>query len=123
MAPTRRYALFVLASALAVFCAVLPAASRAFSSDEEMKVGSTVMLNDIAPGRYYIVFNPDDIRHNGGSCASVIGAELLDTGNGLEKYGTCFVNDKGVFAVIEASENIGGSYSDIVASGVVLDMK
>src|SRR3989338_4875804 len=103
---TKSQKTFVLGSVFSALFVILAVVLSDFSFAGAASLGDKISLDNVAADHYYIVFNPDDIKQNGGFCASIAGAELLETGNGLEQYGTCFVNDKGVFEVLEVSDNL-----------------
>lgn len=70
-------------------------------------------LDIVQPEYFYFVFNPDDIKNNGGWCAGISGVELIEFSNDLRKYGTCFKNDPGIFEIVEMLDFAGGTYSDL----------
>jgi len=63
--------------------------------------------------RYYYIFNPDDIAADGWYCAMIRGQDLMELNDDLRAYGTCFVNDLGVFEIVVLSDYTDGNYSTI----------
>ena len=45
-------------------------------------------------------------------CASISGEELLEKNN-LKDYGTCFINDPGIFTIVEIQEPFSSSYEEL----------
>jgi hypothetical protein len=78
-----------------------------------INVGDPVYIENIDPEKFYAVFLPFKEPTNGEACASMSGEELTENNN-LSDYGTCFVNDAGIFTIIEISEPFSSSYEDLV---------
>ncbi len=78
---------------------------------EVVDVGAPVYLDNVNPNHYFAVFLPKDYPANGDPCAAMSGEELI-VDNNLQHYGTCFVNDPGVFSILELKEPLHSSYSD-----------
>lgn len=64
---------------------------------------------------FFSVFGPEDRDRNDGACAYVTG-EDLEADQDLAHYGTCFLNDRGTFKIIELSSYFPASFADSMRS-------
>lgn len=78
-------------------------------------VGESVFIEDIDLAHFYAVFLPFEFPTQGELCASITGEELVEDNN-LRHYGTCFINDPGVFTVVELGEPVHASFWDTKSS-------
>ncbi len=84
----------------------------AFSLPNNMSVvGDSVFVDNVDSTHFYAVFLPFDYPTKGEVCASMTGEELAQD-NDLRHYGTCFVNDPGVFTIVELLEPLHSCYED-----------
>ncbi|MBW6441813.1 hypothetical protein K0B04_02810 [Patescibacteria group bacterium] len=88
--------------------------SFAFTLPEtEIFVGKPVYIENTDPEKFYAIFLPFEEPTNGEVCASMSGEELIENNN-LRNYGTCFINDEGIFTIVEISEPFSSSYKQLV---------
>lgn len=78
----------------------------------EIKIGDPVYIKETDTLKHYAVFLPFEEPTNGQVCASVSGEELFENNN-LKDYGTCFINDPGIFTIIEIEEPFSSSYEEL----------
>lgn len=76
-----------------------------------LTVGDSVFIDNTHPTHFYAVFLPFEFPANGDMCASITGEDLAQD-NDLRHYGTCFINDPGVFTVVDLGEPVHASYWD-----------
>jgi len=81
-----------------------------------LSLSSSINIEQVLPSSFYYVFSPADVQNDGGYCALVPGYELRDFSSDLRQYGTCFINDTGLFEIIEMKEQISGNYSTVKGS-------
>jgi hypothetical protein len=84
-----------------------------------LNVGSPVFIENFNEEKYYAVFLPFGEPTNGDVCANMSGKELAEN-NDLRNYGTCFINDPGVFTIIEIEEPFSSSYSSLLENEEIL---
>lgn len=109
-----RPALFFLFSLFVVFQA------RAFNlPNATLDVGSPVFIENFDEENYYAVFLPFEEPTNGDVCANMSGGELV-ADNNLKNYGTCFINDPGVFTIVEMEQPFSSSYSSLLENEEIL---
>ncbi len=78
----------------------------------EIKIGDPVYIEQTDILKNYAVFLPFDEPTNGQVCASISGEELFENSN-LKDYGTCFINDPGIFTIVEIQEPFSSSYEEL----------
>ena len=78
----------------------------------EIKIGDPVYIEETDVLKHYAVFLPFEEPTNGQVCASVSGEELFENNN-LKNYGTCFINDPGIFTVVEMEGPFSSSYEEL----------
>jgi hypothetical protein len=94
--------------------------SKAFTLPEKnIQVGTSVYIEDVNSSLYYAVFLPSGKPTNNEVCATMSGDELVEN-NDLRDYGTCFINDAGVFKIVEMYTPFSSSYDEIKESGQVI---
>lgn len=94
--------------------------TQAFTIPESnLYVGAPVYIENTEPEKYYAIFLPFKEPTNGEVCASISGEELAENNN-MRDYGTCFINDAGVFTVIEIIEPFSSSYEDLVENNGII---
>jgi hypothetical protein len=94
--------------------------SKAFTLPEKnIQVGSPVYIEDINSSLYYAVFLPSGNPTNSEVCATMSGDELVEDNN-LRNYGTCFINDAGVFKIVEIYTPFSSSYDELKESDQIV---
>jgi len=89
--------------------------------ENNLNVGAPVYIENTEVEKYYAIFLPFSEPTNGEVCASISGEELVENNN-LRDYGTCFINDAGVFTVVEIMEPFSSSYEDLIENnGIIQD--
>jgi len=78
----------------------------------EIKIGDPVYIEETDTLKNYAVFLPFEEPTNGQVCASISGEELSENNN-LKDYGTCFINDPGVFTIVEINQPFSSSYEEL----------
>lgn len=78
----------------------------------EIKIGDPVYIEETDNVKNYAVFLPFEEPTNGQVCASISGEELSENNN-LKDYGTCFINDSGIFTIVEIEEPFSSSYEEL----------
>ena len=78
----------------------------------EIKIGDPVYIEETDILKNYAVFLPFEEPTNGEVCASISGEELSENNN-LKDYGTCFINDPGIFTIVEIQESFSSSYEEL----------
>jgi len=78
----------------------------------EIKIGDPVYIEETDNVKNYAVFLPFEEPTNGQVCASISGEELFENNN-LKDYGTCFINDPGIFTIVEIQEPFSSSYEEL----------
>ena len=78
----------------------------------EIKIGDPVYIEETDALKNYAVFLPFEEPTNGQVCASISGEELFENNN-LKDYGTCFINDPGIFTIIEIEKPFSSSYEEL----------
>lgn len=78
----------------------------------EIKTGDPVYIEETDILKNYAVFLPFEEPTDGQVCASISGEELLEKNN-LKDYGTCFINDPGIFTIVEIQEPFSSSYEEL----------
>lgn len=84
-----------------------------------LNIGDPVYIENTDPEKFYAVFLPFVPPTDGEVCASMSGEEL-GVNNNLRAYGTCFINDAGVFTLVEISDPFSSSYEDLVENESIL---
>ncbi len=79
---------------------------------KEIKTGDPVYIKGTDVLKNYAVFLPFEEPTNGQVCASISGEELSENNN-LKDYGTCFINDSGIFTIVEIEEPFSSSYEEL----------
>lgn len=85
----------------------------------EIKIGDPVYTEEIDVLKNYAVFLPFEEPTNGQVCASISGEELFENSN-LKDYGTCFINDPGIFTIVEIEEPFSSSYEELKNNEMIL---
>lgn len=78
----------------------------------EIKIGDPVYIEETDTLKNYAVFLPFEEPTKGQVCASISGEELSENNN-LKDYGTCFINDSGIFTIVEIEEPFSSSYEEL----------
>ena len=105
----KKIKLIIFITAINLFASV----SFAFNLPaNEIKVGDPVYIEDTDIEKHYAVFLPFEEPTDGQVCASFSGEEI-EQNNNLKDYGTCFINDEGVFTIVEIEEPFSSSYEDL----------
>lgn len=79
---------------------------------KEIKTGDPVYIEGTDVFKNYAVFLPFEEPTNGQVCASISGEELFENNN-LKDYGTCFINDSGIFTIVEIEEPFSSSFEEL----------
>lgn len=85
----------------------------------EIKIGDPVYIEQTDILKNYAVFLPFEEPTNGQVCASISGEELSENNN-LKDYGTCFINDSGIFTIVEIEEPFSSSYEELETNEEIL---
>lgn len=78
----------------------------------EIKIGDPVYIEEVDILKHYAVFLPFEEPTNGEVCASMSGEELFENNN-LKDFGTCFINDPGIFTIVEIEEPFSSNYTEL----------
>lgn len=78
----------------------------------EIKIGDPVYIEETDTLKNYAIFLPFEEPTKGQVCASISGEELSENNN-LKDYGTCFINDPGIFTIVEIQEPFSSSYEEL----------
>jgi len=84
-----------------------------------LSIGSPIFIEDYDEEKYYAVFLPFSEPTNGDVCSNMSGKELAED-NDLRNYGTCFINDEGVFTIVEMEEPFSSSYTSLLENGKII---
>ncbi len=79
---------------------------------KEIKIGDPIYIEETDVLKSYAVFLPFEEPTNGQVCSSISGEELYENNN-LKDYGTCFINDPGIFTIVEIAEPFSSSYEEL----------
>ncbi len=94
--------------------------AKAFTLPEKtIQVGTSVYIEDVNSSLYYAIFLPSGKPTNDEVCATMSGDELVENNN-LRDYGTCFINDTGVFKIVEMYTPFSSSYDEIKESDQII---
>ena len=104
----KRLPLYIFLSLISIFGATANVVALALPNTQA-DVGAAVFIDEIAPTHYYSIFGINDMNPHGDPCAFVYGGDLISD-NDLSHYGSCFVNDAGVFKIVEQSDFFNGNY-------------
>lgn len=111
---------FVKLTIFSIALSLVTRVSFGFTLPENViELGSPVYIDGADPSKHYAVFLPFEEPTNGEVCSSMSGEELSENNN-LREYGTCFINDEGIFTIVEISEPFSSSYEDLSEKGEIL---